>query len=211
MRYILFLSFLVVLGVWGYQFFSHKALASNNLLTSQTLAKIKEKNQTHLNLDNTNITPNKGRREHSTLSMQAPPLFQLLSLEEAKLDHPPRKHITPIAAISLTNLSFASLKPKESLLLPDIDGNDYKITIRTVKHSSTITSIYAQYNDEGISYATTITQGDKTGYISLSTPEGSYEIETENGIGYLYKTQEIRKHLHTSHKNDMILFPLPSK
>jgi len=134
-------------------------------------------------------------------------LFETLSIEEAKLTTLPRNNVEPISAISITNHALSSLKAKDTLTLTDIEGDDYPLTIRSVRtyNDGTVTTT-GVYSDEGLNYTTTITQAGGTSYITLSTPNGLYEIETSNDVGYVYDAKEIRRRLHRNHKDDMILY-----
>jgi putative lipase involved disintegration of autophagic bodies len=137
-------------------------------------------------------------------------LYELLSIEEAKLTTKPRKNIAPIEAISLTESNTEELKVNDTLTLPNIEGVDYTIVISSiVKNSDNSHSLTGQFKDEGIAYTTTITKSTQSSYITLSTPQGTYEIETENGVGYIYKTSDIRKHLQKPNVNDVIVLPIP--
>jgi len=139
-------------------------------------------------------------------------LYEILTVEEAKLTTKPRKNIDPIEAISLSNTNTEELKVNDTLTLPNIEGIDYTIVISSiVKNSDNSHSFTGQFKDEGISYTTTITKSTQSSYITLSTPQGIYEIETENGIGYIYKTSDIRKHLQKPNVNDVIVLPIPKK
>lgn len=68
-----------------------------------------------------------------------------------------------------------------------------------------------KFEDEGIAYTTTITMSKVSSFMTLSTPKGLYEIETQNDIGYIYKTSDIRSHLQKTDTDDFIVLPVPSK
>ena len=139
-------------------------------------------------------------------------MYEILSLEEAKLTTKPRKNIRPIEAISLASTNTEELKVNDTLTLPNIEGIDYTIVVSSiVKNSDDSHSLTGQFKDEGIAYTTTITKSPQSSYITLSTPQGIYEIETENGVGYIYKTSDIRKHLQKPNVNDVIILPIPKE
>ena len=136
-------------------------------------------------------------------------LYETLSIEEAKLITPPRKNIAPIAAIRITQ-KMSQLQSNDTLALSDIEGEDYTLTIQsTHQNNDGSTSTTASYEDEGITYTTTITQSAKSNYITLSTANGLYEIETRAGTGYIYRTDSIRKALQSRTPNDVIILPIP--
>jgi len=139
-------------------------------------------------------------------------LYEILAVEEAELTTKPRKNIKPIEAINLSSINTEELKVNDTLTLPNIEGVDYTIVISSiVKNSDDSHSLTGQFKDEGISYTTTITKSTHSSYITLSTPQGIYEIETENGVGYIYKTSDIRKHLQKPNVNDVIILPIPKE
>ncbi len=151
-----------------------------------------------------NITTDKQEEGHIKTA-----LYETLSIEEAKLITPPRKNIAPIAAIRITQ-NMSELQSNDTLTLSDIEGEDYTLTIQSItQNNDGSTSTTASYEDEGISYTTTITQSAKSNYITLSTANGLYEIETRADTGYIYRTDSIRKALQSRTPNDVIILPIP--
>jgi len=139
-------------------------------------------------------------------------IYETITIEEAELKVQARKNITPIAAIEMRDYSIGTLQPDDTLLMPDIEGIDYTIKVtNVVKNSDGSITATGSYSDEGIRYTTTITRSQKVSFINLSTAQGSYEIETRNGVGYIYKTQSIRKQMQDTHLDDRIVLPLPKK
>jgi hypothetical protein len=141
-----------------------------------------------------------------TLSSKVP-LYQTLSIEEASLHHKPRSYVAPVGAVELLSLD---LHRGDTLLLPDIEGVDYALDITDIyPHNDGSKSITGRYYDEGIGYTTTITYAKSGSFISLSTTNGSYEIETQEQIGYIYRTHEIRKKMHPNPIDDGIILSTP--
>jgi hypothetical protein len=160
-----------------------------------------EKNTTHIFKKN---SPEEEYQEE----IEIPSMYKILSMEEAISVTKPRRNITPITAIEIET---KQLKKNDILKLPDIEGVDYEITITSIQtNASSITST-GSFTDEGIKYSTTITQSNNESFITLSTPKGTYEIETRNGVGYIYSTQDIRKHLQKGTKDDVIILPIPKE
>lgn len=136
-------------------------------------------------------------------------LYEPLSIEEAKLSTATRKNIIPIGAIRITQ-SMAVLQPNDTLTLSDVEGEDYTLSIQSIEtNNDGSISTTASYEDEGISYTTTITQSEKSTYITLATANGLYEIETRADTGYIYRTDTIRKQLQSRIPNDVIILPIP--
>ena len=137
-------------------------------------------------------------------------LYESLTIEEAQLTSKARKSIEPIAAIQMNPQGLNKLKVKDTLLLPDVEGVDYPLTITHIQTNTdgSVTTT-GSYSDEGITYTTTMTLSTDESFISLATAQGMYEIETKNGVGYVYKTEEIRKRLQRSSLDDVIILPIP--
>ena len=131
-------------------------------------------------------------------------------MEEAQLTTKPRKTIVPVGAIHIQNHIMSKLKLHDTFKLTDIEGVDYSLTISNIQkhHDGSITTT-GEYSDEDIKYTTTITQSDNETYITLSTPQGIYEVETSNEVGYIYRTDTIRRQMHDPTKNDVIVLPIP--
>ena len=139
-------------------------------------------------------------------------LYKTLSLEEAQLSTKQKRHINPLSAITLNTDAFTNMQKGDILTLPNIEGLDYTLTvIDTQTYDNGATSTTAQYEDEGVTYTTTITHSKDETFITLSTAQGLYEIETEAGTGYVYNSSDIRKKLQKPHGNDVVILPIPQK
>lgn len=139
-------------------------------------------------------------------------LYTTVSPQEALLHTPQKRDIEPVAAIALNTELFGKVRKGDILSLPDIEGLDYTLTVvgmQTFKNGAT--SLRAQYQDEGVTYTTTITHSDKETFITLSTSQGLYEIEAETDTGYIYRSSDISKELQKSHKDDVTILPVPKK
>ena len=139
-------------------------------------------------------------------------MYEILSLDEAKLTTKVRKNIQPVAAISIKNTIMEELTPDNVILFSDIEGVDYPIRISEInKHNDGSITATGSYEDEGITYTTTITQSKNESFITLSSAQGLYEIEASNGVGYIYRADEIRKTIQKQNFNDFIVLPIPKK
>ena len=137
-------------------------------------------------------------------------IYETLSIEEAQLTTEPRKNIPPIGAIRIKSNVMDDLRQNDTFNLNDIEGIDYTMTISKIqKNSDGSITTTGEYSDEGITYTTTITQTDKVSYMTISTPQGIYEIETKNDVGYIYRTDTMRRQMQNTRKNDVIVLPIP--
>jgi cytoskeletal protein RodZ len=147
-----------------------------------------------------------------TASTQTHLLYETLPLEEANMITKEKRHIEPVSAIKLNTDTFSSLQTGDSLTLPDIDGIDYTLTVVDVQtYDNGATSTTAKYEDEGVTYTTTITHSSNETFITLATAQGMYEIEAEQGTGYVYDSSHIRKQMQRPGKSDVIVLPVPKK
>lgn len=177
----------------------------NPPLQEDTLLAIKSNIQVY-------ITPSQKMRNTEEVIDKAPgntiKMYETLSIAEALLHHKPRSYVKAISAI---RIQTQNIQKGDTLVLPNIEGVDYEILIAYVDiNQDASKSITGSYSDEGIPYTTTITQSSTDSFISLATAVGMYEIETVNQIGYVYKTQDIRKVMQAYPIDDAIILPSPS-
>jgi len=192
----------------------HKDLDKKTFLTSEKNLTNKTTTVPSTKIPTTQVTHKEDEQLQDTLNNNPSEvaIYKTLSLDEAKLTTPPRKHIVPVAAIRMNNDVNTALKPNDTLILPDINGIDYTLQVSHVqKHADGSVTSTSFYVDEGIKYTTTITQSDNESFISLSSSQGLYEIETSNGVGYIYQTNDIRKQMQRPNVNDVIILPIPEK
>jgi len=211
---ILSLVLLIVLGLFYSKAKEQKTLngqIKNTILDAHPKIKKEEKsskiNHTKktVSIEDEKVLTSMTQQEDNTQTL----LYEPLSIEEAQLETLPRKNITPIGAIRI-NHTMAQLKPNDTLTLSDVEGSDYTLTVQSIHtNNDGSTSTTANYEDEGITYTTTITQSDKSSFINLSTTNGLYEIETNTDTGYIYKTIDIRKQLQSRTPDDVIILPIP--
>jgi len=139
-------------------------------------------------------------------------LYETLPLEEADIISKEKRHIKPVTAITLNTDTFSSLQTGDTLTLPDIDGIDYTLTVVDVQtYDNGATSTTAKYEDEGVTYTSTITHSANETFITLATAQGMYEIEAEQGTGYVYDSSHIRKQMQRPDKSDVIVLPVPKR
>jgi len=139
-------------------------------------------------------------------------LYKTLSIEEAQLSTKQKRGVKALSAFRLNTDIFTNIKKGDTVTIPDIEGLDYTLVIKDVQtYKNGSTSTTAQYEDEGVLYTTTITHSLRETFITLATPKGVYEMETERAIGYVYKSSDIRKKFQKSNINDAIVLPIPKR
>lgn len=114
------------------------------------------------------------------------------SMSDVEKAFPSKKGIKPVVAINLPQNSIKGLKVGETISLPNMgDGQfDAKVANKTTNNNGSVT-IAANIIDTGNQYSVVLTEGKNMTFGTVSTPNGSFEIEVKDGIGYIYDTDDI--------------------
>lgn len=117
------------------------------------------------------------------------------------------KGVIPLSAVRMKKDSIKNMKIGDTLALPSIAGNTYtlQVTNRSLSKRGNV-SINGNFRDNGSLYTTILTEGESSAYISLNTPEGSYEVIIQNGLGFVYSSAEIEKVRIDYTKSDQIRY-----
>lgn len=131
--------------------------------------------------------------------------FTEADIDDTKLALKPLDGVKPIGAIGLKKGLIKQSKVGDIILLPAINGTSYalQITNRTVSKHGNV-SINGFFKENGITYHATITEGDSTALLSFNAPTGSYEVELQNGLGYMYRSRDIENERIDHTKSDVI-------
>ena len=184
---------------------TYTKIPDKDISTNKTAQSDIQKLSTSTQTSQIHTTENSKEKNIHKMSM-----YETISIDEAVLTTKVRKYIKPVTAIRVNHTLMKNLTPKDVLLFSDIDGVDYDIHITHVtKNSDGSISTTGTYEDEGITYTTTITQSENVSFATLSTPQGTYEIETSNAVGYVYKANTIRKQIQKTKGTDVIILPIP--
>lgn len=96
--------------------------------------------------------------------------------------------------------------PGEQIHLPILSDNNYSIDVKEVFDDKKNINIRGHIEAHGSSYLVTITQGKKTTFATISTPDGTYDLRLVNGKGWVYGADQLNKFLDTT-KPDTLLPP----
>ncbi|SFV61292.1 hypothetical protein MNB_SV-8-1188 [hydrothermal vent metagenome] len=104
------------------------------------------------------------------------------------------KGVEPIAAVQMQQGIIKNAKIGDTLLLPPIDGISYEMKVQSkqILQSGTV-NIEGDFIENGMVYSAVLTEGKKATFISMVTPNGTYEVNILNGIGYIYANTDIEK------------------
>jgi hypothetical protein len=145
--------------------------------------------------------------DHSSKQLN---IYEPLSLDEARLTTKARHNINPVGAIRIHSNRLNNLRYNDPFMINDIEGNDYTMTVSNIqKHSDGSVTTTGIYHDEDIRYTATITHSDQESFITLSTPQGIYEIESSNHVGYIYRSDTMRRKMQDTTISDVIVLPIP--
>ncbi len=196
------LIFIAILFVW---YSNHNTAKETNTLTKTSTVDLPKLQ--HL-LPST--VPDKNRInsniEETYLKNQSYAIFEELDIDDVPIDIKPIENVKPIAALHMKKDTIKEIEIGDTILLPSIEGNVYELTItnKTVSARGNI-SIDGEFSENGIRYSSILTEGSSTAFISMNTPEGTYEIEVFNGIGYIYISSDIEKEKIDHSQSDAIL------
>ncbi|CAA6814404.1 MAG: Unknown protein [uncultured Sulfurovum sp.] len=139
-------------------------------------------------------------------------IYHEIDKEELLKKIPAKKLVSPILGIEVSQNSIAKLVLGDIIKLPTLGQVEYEAKIsKKVTHKNGSTSVTGNLiGDQNTQHAIILTEGKNTSYASISTPEGAFEIETINGIGYVYSVQDIENQYIDRDKED-ILHPTEDK
>jgi len=132
--------------------------------------------------------------------------FEPLQIEEARKQHPHKTKVPPLSAFHYKKGTIRSLSQGDEITIPDVEGIDYALTIKKRKLSKrgTVTLNASLENPEGVIIDSVLTEGKRVAFVTLNTPNGAYEIESFDGVAYLYALSDIRNNMIDFSKSDVM-------
>ena len=135
-------------------------------------------------------------------------IFEEESIDDMKerIEHMP--DVLPVGAIRMQQGMLANLQVGDSIQLPSIDGTSYalQITNRSVSDTGNV-SVDGSYMENEVTYRSILTEGKQSAFISMTTPTGTYEVELQDGIGYIYAVADIENAKIDFSKSDVMEVP----
>ena len=119
-------------------------------------------------------------------------IFEELDMDSVRLNMEPIEGVEPISALRMKKNTIKEIELGDTIFLPSIEGSTYELTIthKDISPRGNI-SIDGSFSENGVKYTTILTEGSKAAFISMNTPEGTYEVELLDGIGYVYANSDI--------------------
>jgi len=183
----------------------HTKHISNSVSKKNIQVERKNKNrEKKLNHSIETQKPNKEENSQSKQSQTFSP-FGDAYMDDVKLAIKPLEGVKPISAVHLEQGVIKQAQVGDIILLPAIDGTNYEleVTQRSISNNGNI-SINGMFEENGITYHSIITEGGNTALLSFNAPTGSYEVELENGLGYMYLSKDIENERIDYSKSDVI-------
>lgn len=112
--------------------------------------------------------------------------------EEVQKSFPSKEGVSPLIAVEIPKGSVRTLNIGDKISLPYMGAGEYQATITgKITHKNGSVSVTGNLDDSGKQYSVVLTEGKNMSFGTVTTPDGSFEIETKDGQGYLYSTDTI--------------------
>ena len=114
-------------------------------------------------------------------------------MEEVKKSFPSKSEVAPLIAIEIPKGAVSKLKVGDKISLPYMGAGEYEaiVTSKTTHKNGSI-SVSGNLIDSGEQqYLVVLTEGKNMTFGTVTTPNGSFEIESKNGQGFVYSTDTI--------------------
>lgn len=128
------------------------------------------------------------------------------TMDEVSKNFPPKEGVKPVTAINLPQHVIANLKIGDTVSLPNMGNGEFNAKITSKKrHKSGSVTVTGNLVDYGDDYSVVLTEGKKMSFGTVTTPNGSYEIEARDGQGYVYSTEAIDSARIDDSKEDVLI------
>ena len=180
----------------------HAKHTENKASSEHIQVEIKKQNNTNNPVKTKEL--NEKRKPQSNQTHTFSP-FTDAYMDDVKLTLKPLEGVKPISAIQLEQGIIKQSRVGDIILLPTIEGSNYEleVTYRSVSSNGNV-SLNGIFEENGITYHSIITEGSSTALLSFNSPTGSYEVELENGLGYMYLSKDIENERIDYSKSDVI-------
>ena len=197
MKKALFVSTILLISLVLYIFYS-KESPTKMQVKSITVPKTNETNTPLINSSTQTYTTNKNSIEtdieESYPNNKSYSIFEEIDIDSLRLTMKPMKDVEPIAALQMKRNIIKEMEVGDTIVLPSIEGNSYELIVTHKKVSSRgNVTIDGNFMENGINYSAIMTEGHDATFISMNTPEGTYEMELLHGTGYIYANSDINK------------------
>ena len=127
-------------------------------------------------------------------------------IEEINEIYPYKSDIKPLSGYSFEKDSLSKLNIGDRINLPEINGFTFELKIsKKIINSDGSVSFKATINGEDNKYFAVLTEGENSSFISLFSPEGSFELESRGDSGYVYDSNKIKNKRIDFNKTDVLI------
>ena len=127
-------------------------------------------------------------------------------MDEVEKEFSSKEGVSPLRAIKLPKNSIKSLKVGDTVVLPNMGNGEFEAKISEKKtHKNGSVTVSGNLTGSGNQYAVVLTEGKNMSFGTVTTPNSSFEIETRNGVGYVYSTDDIDRAYIDHSKTDVIV------
>ncbi len=117
-----------------------------------------------------------------------------------------KEEVLPLIAIKLPKNTIKNLNVGDTVVLPNMGNGEFEAKITEKKtHKNGSVTVSGNLIDSGNQYAVVLTEGKNMSFGTVNTPNGSFEIETRNGVGYVYSTDDIDRAYIDHNKTDVLI------
>ena len=222
-KFILVILVFSLVFLWYFTFFSSKVDSSVSVVTNSVELNLDENLEIPILedevLDNKeeNLTLDEVDRalvlEEKTLEVIEPEMVEERKdiwvqddIEDVVKEFSSKEGVSPIIAINLPKNTIKNLNVGDTVLLPNMANGNFEAKITEKKtHKNGSVTVLGNLIGSGNQYAVVLTEGKNMSFGTINTPNGSFEIETRNGVGYVYSTDDIDRAYIDHNKTDVLV------
>jgi hypothetical protein len=138
------------------------------------------------------------------------PLFRQVKIEQIRGLVTPKQGVEPLGAFIYATGALSALAVGDEIMLPDLEEASYTATVssRIVNPDQSVT-LKATLEGESQRYYAMMTEGVNTAYLTITTPNGIYEVEIIDDKGYVYSQSAMKRAWIDPTRTDAVLVPTP--
>jgi hypothetical protein len=134
-------------------------------------------------------------------------IFQEKDKDELLKELPNKKLAAPFSGVAIDKNAISKLVVGSIIKLPNVGQMEYSATIteKTVHKNGSVSVSGNLTGEDNSNFSVVLTEGKNSSFASITTPEGAFQIETVNGIGYIYSIDEIERNYVDPNKEDVLV------
>jgi len=127
-----------------------------------------------------------------------------IAIDDLKISLPPREDVKPVMAIAMNSEKVLHLTIGDEIEIP-LPNGVYRAIIESKKINPSISLALTGNleDDDNNNYSITLTQGKRSVFATVTSPDGAFEIEVKDGKGYIYRTSDIKKNIDYTQSDEI--------